>query len=74
MDYQQTYKKLAELSFDDLYVETKKVPMVKMAVGRAYASIHRRSQRMPGSLKVGSDYAEKQRQYTQPTYVVPRMS
>jgi hypothetical protein len=74
MNNEKTYKKLAELSFEDLYVETEKVPAVKMAIGRAYASIHRRSERMPHSLRVGSDYTERQQQYMQATYVLPHMS
>ncbi len=74
MNNQKTYKKLAELSFEDLYVETKKVPIVKMATGRAYASIHRRNNRIPSSLRVGSEYAERQQQYSHDTYVLPRVA
>lgn len=73
MNNQSTYKKLAELSFEDLYVETKKVPVLKMAMGRAYATIHRRSQRMPQSLKVATQNAGQTSVYSEQTYVIPQI-
>lgn len=76
MSNQLTYKKLAELSFDDLYVEQRDevFPEIRNAVGRAYARIHRSSHRMPQSLRVDrQDLASRIDTHTQETYVVPRI-
>jgi hypothetical protein len=69
-----TYKKLAELSFDDLYVKEKThiVPEIKTAVGHVYARIHRSSSRMPESLKLsGAQPLQQPRDLSRDSYIIP---
>ena len=80
MSNEFTYKKLADLSFTDLYVEGSKEEKTKnhTAVGRLYAKIHRSSSMIPHSLRMNDESDHDTNvlmasQDTIETFVIPTM-
>lgn len=70
-----SYKKLTELSFSDLYIdeEENNFSHIRTAAGRMYAKIHRRSTRIPSSLRVNDhEISKKGNRFLQSKLILPQ--